>query len=387
MARVSRKEKSSNEPVKNESSNARTIALMDAINQKMASSSFKVDKAVTLFTTRPNKMPSYSSGSMVLDETLGVGGFPIGRIVEIYGPESSGKTTLCLMTIAELHKTDPEAVAIYIDTEHALDPNYMRQLGVDFNRLFVSQPDTAEEAMELLKTSILTGQIKIAIVDSVAELTPRAEIEGDMGDAHVGLKARLMGQALRTVKSIANTNGVTVMFTNQIREKVGVLYGNPETTPGGQALKFAASIRARVSKVSGGEIRKGKEDAIGYKMRVKIIKNKVAPPGKECELSIYYGKGVSKETELIVLATGVGVITKSGAFYRYNDALIGQGLENASEYLVNNPDVTNAIRQEYQARASVYSVMDITPESDDDFDDDVANGYQIDPETGEILED
>ena len=274
------------------------------------------------------------TGSLSLDIALGLGGVPKGRIVEIYGPESSGKTTVALHMVAEVQKRG--GIAGFIDAEHALDPVYAKNIGVDIDNLYISQPDSGEQALEICETMVRSGAIDIVIVDSVAALVPKAEIDGDMGDSHVGLQARLMSQALRKLTPVVSKNNCVVIFINQLREKVGVMFGNPETTTGGRALKFYASVRMDVRKIetlkSGGEV-------IGNRTRVKVVKNKVAPPFREAEFDIMFGKGISTEGDLIDLASNVGIIQKSGAWFAYNNEKIGQGRENAKNYLAEHPEV------------------------------------------------
>jgi recombination protein RecA len=279
------------------------------------------------------------SGSLGLDIALGVGGMPRGRVVEIYGPESSGKTTLCLHVIAEAQKRG--GLAAFVDMEHALDPSYAERLGVDVNRLYVSQPDTGEQALEITETLVRSGALDVVVVDSVAALVPRAEIEGEMGDSHVGLQARLMSQALRKLSGAIKQSNTAVLFTNQIREKVGVMYGSPETQPGGRALKFYASVRLDIRRLEG--IKQG-GDTVGNRVRVRVTKNKVAPPFRECEFDImFYESGISKVGEILDIGVELELIEKRGAFYRYNDGLLGQGRENAKQYLNDNPDIANTI--------------------------------------------
>lgn len=289
---------------------------------------------------------SISTGIIALDMALGIGGVPRGRVVEIFGPESSGKTTVALHIVAEAQRNG--GTAAFIDAEHALDPNYAQKLGVDTENLLVSQPDTGEQALEIAEALVRSGAIDVIVIDSVAALVPRAEIEGDMGDAHVGLQARLMSQALRKLTgAISKSNTITV-FINQIREKVGIMFGNPETTPGGRALKFYSSIRMDVRKI---ETLKSGSEIIGSRTRVKIVKNKIAPPFKQADFDIIYGEGVSKESGLIDLASELDIIAKSGTWYSYNDQRLGQGKDNARQYLKDNPELAAEI--EGRIRASV----------------------------------
>ncbi len=278
------------------------------------------------------------TGSLSLDIALGAGGVPKGRVVEIYGPESSGKTTVALHMVAEVQKRG--GIAGFIDAEHALDPVYARNIGVDIDNLYISQPDNGEQALEITETMVRSGAIDIVIVDSVAALVPKAEIDGDMGDSHVGLQARLMSQALRKLTAVISKTNCVVIFINQLREKVGVMFGNPETTTGGRALKFYSSVRLDVRRIEalkqGGEI-------IGNRTRVKVVKNKIAPPFKEAEFDIMFGQGISTTGDILDLAAGCGVVAKSGSWYAYNDAKIGQGRENAKQFLRDNPEICNEI--------------------------------------------
>ena len=287
-----------------------------------------------------------SSGSMALDIALGVGGYPKGRIIEIYGPESSGKTTFALQAIAEVQKNGGRAA--FIDAEHALDPVYAKNLGVKIEELLLSQPDTGEQALEICEALVRSEAVNIVVIDSVAALVPQAEIEGEMGDSHVGLQARLMSQALRKLSGTINKTKTTAIFINQLREKVGVLFGNPETTPGGRALKFYASVRLDVRR--GEQIKLG-DKIIGNRTNIKVVKNKVAPPFKSAAVDIMYGEGVSHEGELVDIASEIDILEKSGAWYAYNGEKIGQGRENAKEFLKNNPkikdEIENKIRQHY----------------------------------------
>ena len=278
------------------------------------------------------------TGSLSLDIALGVGGVPRGRVVEIYGPESSGKTTLCLHIVSEAQKSG--GTAAFIDMEHALDPVYAGRLGVDIDNLLVSQPDTGEQALEITETLVRSGAVDVVIVDSVAALVPRNEIEGDMGDASMGMQARLMSQALRKLSGAINQTKTTVIFTNQLRQKIGVMFGNPETTTGGQALKFYASLRLDVRRIQ--SIKMG-EEVIGNRTRVKVVKNKVAPPFRTAEFDIMFNEGISKSGDVLDLATKFEVVTKRGAFFSYGDLRLGQGRENAKDYLRSNPDLMNEI--------------------------------------------
>ena len=280
------------------------------------------------------------TGALSLDIALGIGGIPRGRIVEIYGPESSGKTTLALHMIAEAQKLGGEAA--FIDAEHALDPVYAKHLGVDIDNLIVSQPDTGEQALEITEALVRSGAIDIIVVDSVAALVPKAEIDGDMGDAHVGLQARLMSQALRKLAGVINKSKAVVIFINQLREKVGVMFGNPETTAGGRALKYYASVRLDIRKI---ENIKQDGEVKGNRVRVKVVKNKVAPPFREAEFDIVYGEGISKEGNILDIAVNLDIIEKSGSWFSYNGERIGQGRENVKKYLIDNPEVAKEVEQ------------------------------------------
>ncbi len=278
------------------------------------------------------------TGSLSLDIALGQGGIPKGRIVEIYGPESSGKTTVALHMVAEVQKRG--GIAGFIDAEHALDPVYAKNIGVDIDNLYISQPDNGEQALEICETMVRSGAVDIVIVDSVAALVPKAEIDGDMGDSHVGLQARLMSQALRKLTGVISKSNCIVIFINQLREKVGVMFGNPETTTGGRALKFYASVRLDVRRI---EAIRQQGDVIGNRTRIKVVKNKIAPPFKEAEFDIMFGKGISREGDVLDLASNVGIVNKSGAWYAYEGAKIGQGRENAKQFLAGHPEVMEEI--------------------------------------------
>lgn len=278
------------------------------------------------------------TGSLSLDIALGLGGIPKGRIVEIYGPESSGKTTVTLHMIAEVQKRG--GIAGFIDAEHALDPVYARNIGVDIDNLYISQPDNGEQALEITETMVRSGAVDIVVVDSVAAIVPKAEIDGDMGDSHMGLQARLMSQALRKLTAVISKSNCTVIFINQLREKIGVMFGNPETTTGGRALKFYSSVRMDVRKI---ETLKQGGEVVGNRTRIKVVKNKIAPPFKEAEFDIMFGKGISSEGDILDLAAGIDVINKSGAWYAYEGQKIGQGRENAKQYLIENPEICAVI--------------------------------------------
>lgn len=290
------------------------------------------------------------TGSLALDAALGVGGIPRGRVIEIFGPESSGKTTVALHIIAEAQKRG--GAAAFIDAEHALDPVYAKNLGVDIDNLLVSQPDTGEQALEIAEALVRSGALDVIVVDSVAALVPRAEIEGEMGDSHIGLQARLMSQALRKLTGAISKSKTTAIFINQIREKVGIMFGNPETTPGGRALKFYASIRMEVRKVD--SLKQG-VDLVGNRTKVKVVKNKVAPPFKQAEFDIMYGQGISKEGNILDMAVELDVIKKSGAWYSFGDERLGQGRENAKDFLKENPEVCQAIEIEIKQLLNIPS--------------------------------
>ena len=281
------------------------------------------------------------TGALNLDLALGIGGVPRGRVVEIYGPEASGKTTLALSIVAQAQKAGGEAA--FIDAEHALDPIYSRRLGVDIDNLLVSQPDTAEQALEIADMLVRSGALDIIVVDSVAALVPRAEIEGEMGDSHVGLQARLMSQALRKLTGTISKSRTTAIFINQLREKIGVMFGNPETTPGGRALKFYSSVRMDIRRI---ESLKVGTDIVGNRVRVKVVKNKMAPPFRQAEFDIMYGEGISREGTVVDLAVDMGVVQKSGAWYNYGEERIGQGRENTKQFLKENPVMLNKIQEQ-----------------------------------------
>ncbi|CAM3379749.1 recombinase RecA [Nosocomiicoccus ampullae] len=284
------------------------------------------------------KVETTSSGSITLDRALGVGGYPQGRIIEIYGPESSGKTTVALHAIAEVQRQG--GIAAFIDAEHALDPVYAKNLGVDIENLYLSQPDHGEQGLEIAEAFVRSGAVDIVVIDSVAALTPKAEIEGEMGDTHVGLQARMMSQALRKLSAAISKSNTTAIFINQIREKVGVMFGNPETTPGGRALKFYSSVRLEVRRA---EQLKLAQDIVGNRTKIKVVKNKVAPPFRVAEVDIMYGQGISRTGEILDLGVEYDIVDKSGAWYSYEGERLGQGKENAKEYLTNNPDILDEI--------------------------------------------
>jgi recombination protein RecA len=292
-----------------------------------------------------------STGCLPLDIALGVGGLPRGRAVEIYGPEASGKTTVALHVVSEAQRAG--GVAAFIDAEHALDAQYARNLGVDIDNLLVSQPDTGEQALEIAEALVRSGAVDVVVIDSVAALVPRAEIEGEMGDSHVGLQARLMSQALRKLTGAISKSHSMVVFLNQIREKVGVLFGNPEVTPGGRALKFYASIRIEVRRID--SLKQG-TDVIGMRVRAKVVKNKVAPPFRQAEFDLVYGQGISRETALVDVATDLGIVTKTGSWYSYGDTRIGQGRENVREFLKQNQDVAAQIEDKIRGALNLGAI-------------------------------
>ena len=288
------------------------------------------------------------SGSLALDIALGIGGLPRGRIIEVYGPESSGKTTVALHAIAEVQRIGGQAA--FIDAEHALDPKYASALGINIDELLLSQPDTGEQALEIAEALVRSGAVDIIVVDSVAALVPKAEIEGDMGDSHVGLQARLMSQALRKLSGAINKSNVIAIFINQLREKIGVMFGNPETTPGGRALKFYSSIRLDVRRI---ETLKQGNDMVGNRTRIKVVKNKVAPPFKQADIDIMYGEGISREGSIIDIGTEMDIVNKSGAWYSYNNERLGQGRENAKQYLKDNPQIANEIEMKIRDNSNL----------------------------------
>ncbi|MFC0431625.1 recombinase RecA [Kutzneria buriramensis] len=293
------------------------------------------------------------TGSIALDVALGIGGLPRGRVIEVYGPESSGKTTVALHAVANAQRNG--GIAAFIDAEHALDPDYAKALGVDTDGLLVSQPDTGEQALEIADMLVRSGALDILVIDSVAALVPRAEIEGEMGDNHVGLQARLMSQALRKMTSALNNSNTTAIFINQLREKIGVMFGSPETTTGGKALKFYASVRLDVRRI---ETLKDSGDAVGNRTRVKVVKNKVAPPFKQAEFDILYGHGISREGSLIDMGVEQGILRKSGAWYTYDGDQLGQGKENARKFLLENPDVANDIEKKIKEKLGIGAKLD-----------------------------
>ncbi|MCL1630824.1 recombinase RecA [Sporolactobacillus sp. CPB3-1] len=325
--------------------NERKAALDSALRQ--IEKQFGKGSIMRLGERPEQRVSTVSSGSLALDIAMGVGGYPRGRIIEIYGPESSGKTTVALHAIAEAQQNGGQAA--FIDAEHALDPVYAENLGVNIDDLLLSQPDTGEQALEIAEALVRSGAIDIIVIDSVAALVPRAEIEGEMGDSHVGLQARLMSQALRKLSGAISKSKTTAIFINQIREKVGVMFGNPETTPGGRALKFYASVRLEVRRA---ETLKIGNDIVGNRARIKVVKNKVAPPFKQAEVDIMYGQGISQEGEILDIGSDLDIVEKSGSWYSYNGERLGQGRENAKLYLKENTsvkaEVKQKIREHYQ---------------------------------------
>ena len=315
--------------------------------------------SIMKFSDRPKVTGSniISTGSLALDIALGIGGVPRGRIVEIYGPESSGKTTLALHMIAEAQKN--KGIAAFIDAEHALDPIYAKNIGIDIDELIIAQPDTGEQALEITESLVRSNAVDIIVIDSVAALVPKAEIEGDMGDASMGLQARLMSQALRKLTAIINKSRTTTVFVNQIREKIGIIFGNPETTPGGRALKFYSSIRLDIRRKAA--IKKN-EANIGIEARVKVVKNKMAPPFKEAEFDIIFGKGISKEGDILNLGNQYGIIQKSGTWFSYNDKQLGQGKENTKTFLSENPELAKEIEQKILKSANIPNLENNFPD-------------------------
>lgn len=310
-------------------------------------------------TSAQMQIETVPTGSISLDIALGLGGVPKGRIIEVYGPESSGKTTVALHMVAEVQKRG--GIAGFIDAEHALDPVYASNIGVDIDNLYISQPDNGEQALEITETMVRSGAVDILIIDSVAALVPKAEIDGDMGDSHVGLQARLMSQALRKLTAVISKSNCVVIFINQLREKVGVMFGSPETTTGGRALKFYSSIRLDVRRI---ETLKQNGEVVGNRTRIKVVKNKIAPPFKEAEFDIMFGQGISREGDVLDLAAKENIVVKSGAWYAYNDAKIGQGRENAKSYLKENPQTFAEIEQKVRNKFQLETIAEGTEETD-----------------------
>ncbi|WP_275900821.1 recombinase RecA [Paenibacillus periandrae] len=310
------------------------------------------------------KIDVIPSGSLALDIALGIGGFPRGRIIEVFGPESSGKTTVALHAIAEVQRVG--GTAAFIDAEHALDPAYASKLGINIDELLLSQPDTGEQALEIAEALVRSGAVDIIVIDSVAALVPKAEIEGDMGDSHVGLQARLMSQALRKLSGAINKSNTIAIFINQLREKIGVMFGNPETTPGGRALKFYSSVRLDVRRVE--SIKQG-NDMVGNRTRIKVVKNKVAPPFKQADIDIMYGEGISKEGSIIDIGAEMDIIQKSGAWYSFNGDRLGQGRENSKQFLKDNPQVADILENKIRENANLSATVDpdlLNNEEDDE---------------------
>ncbi|WP_167628569.1 recombinase RecA [Listeria valentina] len=338
--------------------NDRQAALDQAL--KSIEKQFGKGSVMKLGEHSDQNISTVSSGSLALDIALGVGGYPRGRIIETYGPESSGKTTVALHAIAEVQKQG--GTAAFIDAEHALDPTYAKNLGVNIDELLLSQPDTGEQALEIAEALVRSGAIDILVIDSVAALVPRAEIEGEMGDAHVGLQARLMSQALRKLSGVINKSKTIAIFINQIREKVGVMFGNPETTPGGRALKFYSTVRLEVRRAE--QLKQGTE-VMGNKTKIKVVKNKVAPPFRVAEVDIMYGEGISREGELVDMAAEVDVINKSGSWYSYNEERIGQGRENAKQYLKDHPEIREEISKRVREVYEIDTKLEVEDSSDE----------------------
>ncbi|WP_062050844.1 recombinase RecA [Bacillus sp. JCM 19034] len=308
------------------------------------------------------RVSTISSGALALDIALGVGGYPKGRVIEVYGPESSGKTTVALHAIAEIQRNGGQAA--FIDAEHALDPVYAQKLGVNIDELLLSQPDTGEQALEIAEALVRSGAVDMIVIDSVAALVPKAEIEGEMGDSHVGLQARLMSQALRKLSGAINKSKTIAIFINQIREKVGVMFGNPETTPGGRALKFYSSVRLEVRRA---ETLKQGNDMVGNKTKIKIVKNKVAPPFKVAEVDIMYGEGISREGSILDMAAELDIVQKSGAWYSFEGEKMGQGRENAKQFLKENADLTETIEGMIRDHYGINGEVQVAPPSDEEF--------------------
>lgn len=339
---------------KNEKNKALDVAISQIEKQ------FGKGSIMRLGDTKIEKMEVIPTGSLDLDIALGIGGVPRGRIIEIYGPESSGKTTVALHVIAEAQKRD--GIAAFIDAEHALDPNYAKKLGVDVENLIVSQPDTGEQGLEITEALVRSGAVDIVVVDSVAALVPKAEIEGEMGDSHVGLQARLMSQALRKLAGAINKSNTTVIFINQLREKVGIMFGNPETTTGGRALKFYSSIRLDVRRID--SIKQG-DSVIGNRTRVRVVKNKVAPPFKQAEFDIMYGLGISKEGNILDAGVVAEIIDKFGSWYSYGEHRLGQGRENAKDFLRENSEITLEIEEKIREKFGLDSDKKVKKEKED----------------------
>lgn len=337
----------------------RRAALEQALRQ--IEKQFGKGSIMKLGESAHTQVETIPSGSLALDIALGVGGFPRGRIIEVYGPESSGKTTVALHAIASVQQRGGQAA--FIDAEHALDPLYASKLGINIDELLLSQPDTGEQALEIAEALVRSGAVDIIVIDSVAALVPKAEIEGEMGDSHVGLQARLMSQALRKLSGAINKSKTIAIFINQLREKVGIMFGNPETTPGGRALKFYSSVRLDVRRVE--TIKQG-NDMIGNRTRIKVVKNKVAPPFKQADIDIMYGEGISKEGSIVDIGTEMDIVNKSGAWYSYNNERLGQGRENAKQFLKENPQIADEIEQKIRESSNLTSVPSAGQLDDDE---------------------
>lgn len=364
MARAGKTPGKSSQEVNQKAAADRTKALDAALGQ--IEKQFGKGAVMKLGERALTQIEAIPTGALSLDLALGVGGVPRGRVVEIYGPESSGKTTVALHIIAEAQKNG--GTAAFIDAEHALDPEYAHKLGVDIDNLIVSQPDTGEQALEITEALVRSGAVDVIVVDSVAALVPKAEIDGEMGDSHVGLQARLMSQALRKLAGVISKSSTVAIFINQLREKVGIMFGNPETTPGGRALKFYSSVRMDVRRIE--TLRNG-TDVVGSKTRVKVVKNKVAPPFKEAEFDIIYGEGISREGSIIDMGVKLDIVEKSGAWFAYNGQKIGQGRDNARLFLKDNPEIRDEI--DNKIRAAVFSDKPKESFNDNDIDKDLGD--------------
>lgn len=336
----------------------RQVALEQALKQ--IEKQFGKGSIMKLGEQTDRRISTVPSGSLALDTALGVGGYPRGRIIEIYGPESSGKTTVALHAIAEVQKKGGQAA--FIDAEHALDPDYAQKLGVNIDELLLSQPDTGEQALEIAEALVRSGAVDIVVVDSVAALVPKAEIEGEMGDSHMGLQARLMSQALRKLSGAINKSNTIAIFINQVREKIGVMFGNPETTPGGRALKFYSTVRLEVRRAEA--IKQG-NDIVGNRTKIKIVKNKVAPPFRTAEVDIMYGEGISQEGEIVDIGAELDIIEKSGSWYSYNGERVGQGRENAKQFLKENPDIRAEVQQQIRNYYGLDGVQVASPDKEE----------------------
>ncbi len=363
----------SNDVVNQKFAEDRAKALDAAINQ--IEKQFGKGAAMKLGDRTGMQVSAISTGALSLDIALGVGGVPRGRVVEVFGPEASGKTTVALHMIAEAQKGG--GTAAFIDAEHALDPSYAAKLGVDIDNLIVSQPDTGEQALEITEALVRSGAVDIIVVDSVAALVPKAEIDGEMGDSHVGLQARLMSQALRKLSGVVSKSSTVAVFINQLREKVGIMFGNPETTPGGRALKFYSSVRLDVRRIE--TLRNG-SDIVGSRTRVKVVKNKVAPPFKEAEFDIIYGEGISREGSIIDIGVQLDIVDKSGSWFSYNSQRIGQGRENARLFLKNNPEIRDEID------AKIRASFTVKPQDEDDLSNESPQSAKDDTDEDDILD-